>query len=154
MGYNKLFLNNSFVFVDYTPAQYAERVLGLGPQAPRKLGNGYSVCATSIASSPWIAQGKEGFQEQWWNNTCIASSPDQFFDFYECNASSPLDGAIPYPMKGNQYFSATGDYRLHCRSTVWNFSQANALGIDIGSTVSTLPSLEQLVAMGHDRLQF
>lgn len=152
MGYNKHFINNSFIYVDYTPVQHAERVLGLGP--PGKLGNGYSVCATSIASYPFIAQGKEGFQEQWWNNTCIASSSDQFFNFYECNATAPLDGTIPFPMKGNQYYSSTGDYSMHCRSATWNFSQANALGIDLGSSVSTLPSLQELVAMAHDRLQF
>lgn len=153
MGYNKHFINNSFVYVDYSPVTYAEQVLGLGAPVQR-LGNGYSVCATSIASAPFIAQGKSGFQEQWWNNTCIAGSPDQFHNWYECNASTPLDGTIPVPMKGNSYFSPNGDYHMHCRGTTWNLTQAQALGIDVGSTVSTLPALDALVAMAHDRLQF
>lgn len=153
MGYNKHFVNNTFVYVDYAPAQYAENTLGLGAPV-EKLGNGYSVCATSIASSPFIADGKEGYQEQWWNNSCIASSPDQFFNWYECNVTAPLDGTIPYPMKGNAYYSQTGDYRMHCRGTTWNFTQAQALGIDLGSTIHTLPTVDELVAMGHDRLQF
>ena len=153
MGYGKRFINNSFVYVDYSPVAYAEGALALGAPVPR-LGNGYSVCATSIASAPFLAQGLRGYQEQWWNNTCIAASPDQFHTWYECNATSPLDGTIPVPMQGNSYFSLTGDYRMHCRGTVWNLTQAQALGIDLGSTVSTLPSLAQLVAMGHDRLQF
>jgi len=153
MGYNKHFINNTFVYVDYSPVMHAENALGLGAPA-EKLGNGYSVCATSIASAPFIAEGKEGYQEQWWNNTCIASSPDQFFQWYECNSSHPLDGTIPFPMKGNSYFSSTGDYRMNCRGTGWNLTEAQQLGIDVGSTVSTLPTVDQIVEMAHDRLQF
>ena len=78
MGYNKLFINNTFVYVDYTPATSpAGRALG----GPPRLGNGYNSCAASIASYPWRAAGLDGLQEQWWNNTCIASSPDKFFDW-------------------------------------------------------------------------
>ena len=75
MGYNKHFFNNTFVYVDYAPiASTAAKMLG-GP--PR---NGYSSCASSIASYPWREEGLDGKQEQWWNNTCIASSSSSFFN--------------------------------------------------------------------------
>ena len=57
-------------------------------------------------------------------------------------------------MKGNRYMSSNGDYVMRCRGDALNFSQAQALGVDLGSTVSTLPSVDALVAMGHDVLQF
>ena len=72
----------------------------------------------------------------------------------ECNATHILDGTIPFPMKNNKYMSSTGDYVMHCRSDSLNFSAAQALGVDVGSTVGALPSLEALVDMGHDVLQF
>jgi hypothetical protein len=73
---------------------------------------------------------------------------------YECNATTPLDGTIPYPMANNTYLSADAGYSMNCRGMVWNLSQAQALGVDVGSIVGTAPSAEDLVAMGHDRLQF
>ena len=185
MGYNKHFVNNTFVFADYSPAANGARRLGLTPP-PGPLGNGYGSCASSIASYPFIAMGKAGLQEQWWNNTCIASSADAFFDWCacqrpngrcplgppppahtsppyllfpsltadECNSTHILDGTIPNPMKGNRYMSSNGDYVMRCKGDALNFSQAQALGVDLGSTVSTLPSVDALVAMGHDVLQF
>ena len=151
MGYNKHFINNSFVYVDYTPATSpAGRALG----GPPRVGNGYSSCASSIASYPWRAAGLDGLQEQWWNNTCIASSPDKFFDWYECNSTHPLDGTIPFPMQRNTYLSPTADYRMHCRDTTWTLAEAQAAGVDVGSTAGALPTVDELVAMAHDRLQF
>jgi hypothetical protein len=57
-------------------------------------------------------------------------------------------------MKGNRYMSSNGDYVMRCKGDALNLSQAQALGVDVGSTVGTLPSLEALVDMGHDVLQF
>jgi len=95
MGYNKHFINNSFVYADYSPVEYAETTLGLGRPSEERLrrrrggggmlGNGYSSCASSIASYPFIEEGLDGCyqdglrggcQEQWYNNTCIVQSPD------------------------------------------------------------------------------
>jgi hypothetical protein len=90
MGYNKHFINNTFVYADYSPAANGARKLGLTPP----LGNGYGVCATSIASYPFIAMGKGGLQEQWYNNTCITSSRDAFFEWCACGV---LGGGLRAP---------------------------------------------------------
>jgi hypothetical protein len=72
----------------------------------------------------------------------------------ECNASSILDGTIPFPLANNTYMSGSGGYVMRCKADALNFSQAQALGVDLGSRVTTLPSVDALVAMGHDVLQF
>ena len=57
-------------------------------------------------------------------------------------------------MASNTYLSPNADYRMHCRDTTWTLAQAQALGVDVGSTVGALPTVDALVAMAHDRLQF
>jgi hypothetical protein len=152
--------NNTFVYVDYNPAVYAHTQLGLHlglemsatagqPTPPFEPKPG--ICGCMLASAPFAASG---LQDQWWNNTCIASSSGSFFKWESCNSSAPLDGTIPFPIKTNRYFSSDGGYVMRCNADAWNFTEAQALGLDLGSTVATLPSLEELVAMGHDVLQF
>jgi hypothetical protein len=41
-----------------------------------------------------------------------------------------------------------------CNQDNWNLTQAQALGVDVGSVATTLPSTDELVAMGHNLLQF
>lgn len=151
MGYNKHNVGNVFVYVDYTPVSYA-RALGLEPAVEGRAG--YSVCATSIASYAWRTAGLDGQQEQWQGNTCIASSHTSFFNWYECNSTHPLDGTIPFPMSGNTYMSSDAGYEMRCRDTTWTLAQAQALGVDAGSTTAVLPTVDELVAMAHNRLQF
>ena len=153
MGYNKHFINNTFVFSDYAPSFGLTAQEFLGEQR-RNLGNGYNVCAVSIASYPWGEAGVSGHQEQWYNNTCVTSSSSNFFNWYECNATHPLNGEIPYPLKSNRYMSTNADYEMNCKDVKWSLEEAQALGIDIDSTVEMLPTVLQLVAMGHDVLQF
>jgi len=44
---------------------------------------------------------------------------------------------------------------MNCgKSTSWNLSQAQALGIDLGSKIITLPSTEDIIAAGRALLQF
>jgi len=171
MGYNKAFLENAFVYVDYSPVTSpAVRALSLSlgedtpamrRKYPRELssqrgggvgsGNGYSNCAATIA--PW-ASAQLGLADQFRDNTCIASTSDHFFDWYNpCNNATPTDGSM-WLMSGNIYRSADGSYRNVCNGATWNLSQAQALGVDVGSVATTLPSTDELVAMGHSLLQF
>lgn len=43
---------------------------------------------------------------------------------------------------------------MSCQSTTWTLAEAQALGVDLGSITRALPSIDELVAMAHDRLQF
>ena len=114
-------------------------------------GNGYGTCASTIA--PW-ASAELGLADQFRSNVCIASSPSQFFDWYNpCNNATPTDGSM-WLMSDNVYMSPDGGYVNRCNADAWNLTQAQALGVDVGSVVTTLPSTDELVAMGHNLLQF
>jgi hypothetical protein len=57
-------------------------------------------------------------------------------------------------MSGNTYMSQDGGYQNHCNRSDWTLADAQAMGVDIGSVNSTLPSLQQLLDMAHALLQF
>ncbi len=57
-------------------------------------------------------------------------------------------------MSDNTYMSADGGYQNVCNSTNFNLTEAQALGVDIGSIATTLPTVGALVAMGHALLDF
>ena len=116
--------------------------------------NSVCACAASIASYPWGEDGVSGRQEQWFGNTCIAGDPSHFFTWYECNATHPRDGTIPFPLRDNTYLSATGGYAMDCHGERWNLTQAQAMGVDEGSTTGPLPTAGEVVAMGRALLQF
>ena len=91
MGYNKAFLGNVFVYVDYSPVT-SDAVkalqLSMGDHSAKYSGsshggigsgNGYSNCAANIA--PW-ATALLGLADQFRKNTCIASNSRQFFNWY------------------------------------------------------------------------
>ena len=57
-------------------------------------------------------------------------------------------------MSGNTYMSTDGGYQNVCNSTNFNLTEAQALGVDVGSVATTLPTVDALVAMGHALLDF
>ena len=141
------------MYVDYNPAIYAHKLLAArpigGPEPPFEPKPG--ICTCVIASVPFASSG---LQDQWWNNTCIASQSHQFFKFESCNSTNLTDGTIPFPMKTNHYYSSDSSYELMCNGQTWNLSGVQAQGVDLGSTLSFLPSDEDLVIMGHSLLGF
>ena len=74
--------------------------------------------------------------------------------WYECNTTHPLDGTIPYPLTGNTYLSGDGGYEMRCKDETWDLAQAQARGVDVGSSAAMLPTVEELVALGHATLGF
>lgn len=63
-------------------------------------------------------------------------------------------GNIP-DLARNTYLSVDGGYSLHCGSSdVWTLPQAQAVGVDVGSSASVVPTVDALVALGHAQLGF
>lgn len=159
MGYNKQFIGNTYVYVDYSPiVQPANKklwLLGIGPSMQRQrelqlappLANGVSVCTSSIAPYPFASAGlADAFRQ----NTCIASSASNFFYWYNpCNDSDPTDGSM-WLLSSNIYMSSDGSYSNTCNHSTWNLTQAQAMGVDIGSVATTLPTTQELVEMGNN----
>jgi len=87
---------------------YAHKQLGLSyrpssgddPEPPFETKPGR--CHCSEANGAFSALG---LQDQWWNNTCIASSGSNFYKLNTCNDSAPLNGVIPFPIKANRFYS-------------------------------------------------
>ena len=140
MGYNKHHLRNAMVYVDYSPALHAPAARRVGWSAPEAKP---PMCAGMITPTPAVP----GLAEVWANNTCIASDPAHFFRFESCNATDPLDGGIPVPLAGNRYFSPNASYALRCGGALWALPDAQARGVDAGSTLHALPTTAELHAM-------
>ena len=93
MGYNKAFLENAYVYADYTPFVSPQvRALGFsqgegGAALRAKYGGGDAVpfCTGSVA--PW-ASADLGLADQFRGNTCICSSSAQFFRWYDVSCEA------------------------------------------------------------------
>ncbi len=150
MGYNKHFINNSYVLVDYTPSAHVAR-------PPREVGSSWppegkpGSCSAIIAAGAFAAAG---LADQYWNNTCIANSSAKFFRWFSCNDTHPLDGTIPFPMRDNVYLSTDAGYAMPCNGQKWSLAEAQARGVDLGSSVGNFPTVDDFIKMAHDRLGF
>ena len=171
MGYNKQFIGNAYIYSDFTPAttsavralplplaadtpaMRAKYPVELSPMRRGGLGsgNGVGVCANSIA--PWPAASL-GLADQFRNNTCIVSNKGNIFEWFNpCNDSNPTDGSM-FLMSGNSYMTGDGVYLNRCNASAWNLTAAQSHGVDLGSTVSTLPSVDAIVGLAHALLGF
>lgn len=137
MGYEKHSSENVLAYVDYTPALAASRLVGWSGIEPKP-----PMCAGVVTSYPSVATA-----DSWVNNTCIASDSASFFRFFSCNASAPLNGGIPTPLGGNAYYSTNATYELRCGAATWALAEAQARGVDVGSTVRALPTTDELLGM-------
>ena len=140
MGYNKHHIGNAMVYVDFSPAFTSPAARRVGWSAPESKP---PMCAGMIVPTPDVP----GHAEVWLNNTCIASDSAHFFRFNSCNASNPLDGSIPVPLSGNRYYSQNATYALRCGGALWALPDAQARGLDVGSSLHALPTTAELVAM-------
>ena len=146
MGYNKHHIGNAMVYVDYLPALTAPASQRIGWSAPQTKP---PMCSGMITPTPDVP----GMSEVWANNTCIASDPVHFFRWYNCNESNVFDGGIPNPLSGNRYYTPGAGYVLHCGyNTSWNLQEAQERGLEVGSSLHTLPSTEELLGIMQELL--
>jgi hypothetical protein len=87
------------------------------------------------------------------NNTCITVDPGSIFAFNDCNEASPNDGHVPIFSK-NTYANPPGVYEFKCGKQSWNLTQAQAVGVDVGSVLVPLPSTDDIIAAGRALLEF
>jgi hypothetical protein len=43
---------------------------------------------------------------------------------------------------------------MNCGKASWNLSQAQRLGVDVGSSIIVLPTTAEIIAAGRELLQF
>jgi hypothetical protein len=158
LGFDKHMVGNAYVYADYAPVTLpAVRALGLpsgditkyGVGSQGGLRNGWGVCAMAYGTSDFVAP----LIDVWRSNTCILQSSAKAFDFNGCHPSTPADGNIPL-LSGNTYLTGDNSYSMKCGGSTWTLAQAQAAGVDVGSTVGPTPALADLVSLGHTMLAF
>ncbi len=86
----------------------------------------------------------------WVNNTCVIGSPD-IYQFSSCDASNP-EGLVPFTAN-NSFYAPNRHIYIKCRGTNFTLSDYQRLGYDIGSTVSDLPSVMDIIEWGKKLLE-
>lgn len=143
LGFYKQTYNNYFLYSDFAPARLADLAAGKEPT------QGWNACAMSYGTK----KIPSSLADVWASNTCITSSGGAFFSFNGCDSATPNDGGIPL-LSNNTYASDDGKYELHCGSQTWTLAQAQAAGVDVGSTMAAVPTTAEVIAVAHDLLQF
>ena len=99
-------------------------------------------CANSNGAS--LTNLPSGWGEVWTNNTCVTSSSD-VYHYGVCDPSH-LKGLVPFTAN-NWFYTENGTVSIDCDGKK-TLQQYQALGYDIGSTVSKLPSNGEIVSWG------
>ena len=90
-----------------------------------------------------------GWDEVWINNTCITRNPS----IYQFNRCDPKDLTDIVPYTANNSFYAPNKFvYISCRNVNFTLDEYKAMGYDIGSTVSDLPTIEQIIEWGRQIL--
>jgi hypothetical protein len=79
------------------------------------------------------------------NSTCVASAASVLYSV-DCHEGSPTDGFVPITAN-NTYYLDSGAYALTCGKSVWTLAEAQARGLDVGSTWSPTPGTAGLLAL-------
>lgn len=142
LGFNKTSRGNVFLYSDLSPQRLAHSN-GSG------LGNGWDACSMSYGT----AALPTALADVWTNNTCVCERGSSFFSFNGCNPKAPLDGNAPL-FSGNTYASDDGEWLMKCGDETWNLTQAQAMGVDVGSALVPPPTVDQVVAAARALLHF
>ena len=154
LGFNKKSFNNYFLFSDYSPALVNGIITTPGvmretAHGKPSLKHGWNACSMAYGSQALPFE----LRDVWANNTCICSTGSKFFSFNSCDAASPTDGGIPL-FSSNTYASVDNTYSMTCGDKTWSLSEAQALGVDTGSSLVPVPTTAQIISAAHTLLQF
>jgi hypothetical protein len=138
LGFNKTSRGNIFLYADLSPQHLAHGY-----------DNGWNACSMSYGT----AALPTALADVWTNNTCVCARGSSFFSFNGCVPQAPLDGNAPL-FSANTYASDDGVWAMTCGDAHWNLSQAQALGVDVGSALVTPPTVDQVVASARALLHF
>lgn len=99
------------------------------------------------ANSDGQALGDSGWGDVWSNNTCVMYGASMY-NFGTCDAANPQPGLLIPTISGNRFYSAANSYQFSCGGKTLTLSQAQAVGVDIGSSVSAALPIQQIVTLG------
>lgn len=104
-------------------------------------------CANSDGAS--TGQYASGWGEVWSNNTCIIGNPN-VYEFGSCDTKN-LKGLVPFTAN-NKFYAPNATIYISCKGQQLSLADWQALGYDIGSTVSDLVDTKTIVKWAHQVL--
>ena len=126
LGFNKTFVGNFWLYPD------ADMPTAGAPALPRTGFSPYCYDSQGGATLPASAR------DSWTGETCLVSSPGAIYDFGGCSPSAPANGYVPV-LANNTILIDAGSYVLSCGGKQWSLAQAQAAGLDVGSTSGPAP---------------
>jgi len=97
--------------------------------------------------SQWLA----GYEDGYYNNTCIQSPEVPYVDIPYCYLTQPKQ--MP-TMSGNKVYNSNGKISVSCGGKVYSEDQFQKMGFDKSTTAYTLPSFAQIISWGKQLLNF
>lgn len=138
LGFNKTFRGNLWVYPD---ANMPTATAG-APALPRTGFSPYCYDSQGGADLP------ASMRDSWTNETCVAASAGALYDFGGCSPSSPANGFVPV-LANNTLLLDSGAYSLSCGGKQWGLAQAQAAGLDVGSTSGPSPPSAGVLALAQ-----
>ena len=133
LGHSVTAQNNIYVYSDVTAS-------GVGGEAFCVVVNGAS---RVILPSGW--------GEVWANNVCITKNPS-LYQFRNCDPTNLTD-LVPFTAY-NSFYAPDEFVYISCGNVNFTLAEYQAVGYDIGSTVSDLPTIGQIIEWGRQLLDF
>jgi hypothetical protein len=154
LGHSKTSVNNVYVYPDAVrapPPPVAAKDSSLRGVADSKGSVGSFFNKPFCANSDGQSVGQSGWGEEWANNTCFIHSSD-VYEFGSCTVDNwqPL---VPLT-KNNRFYTDDGTAQFKCGGSTMTLQQWQAIGEDLGSTVSGAASVETVVQAAHDVLDW
>lgn len=158
LGHSKTSVNNVYIYPDAVRAPPppetvagAEGSLRGVAQASAPAGMGGFFTKPFCANSDGQSLGQSGWGEEWANNTCFIHSSD-VYEFGSCDATN-WEQLVPLT-KNNRFFTDDGTAQFKCGSSTMTLQQWQAMGEDVGSTVSGAATVEAIMQAAHDVLSW
>jgi|EP01047_Picozoa_sp_COSAG01_P007393 hypothetical protein len=95
-----------------------------------------------------VGSFKDGHGDGFYNNTCILLGCRNPACVDKVTSVSQCDPAI-VTLKDNRYYTTHGNATVVCGRKPMSVSEAQSVGMEIGSTASTLPSDKEIVEMAR-----
>ena len=89
-----------------------------------------------------------GYEEQFWNNTCIMDGPYQNYISMPKSCSFKNASSVALIAHSNKVFAPNADAVVSGCGSVLTFANWMKLSVDHGSTLGALPSNDEVIAMG------
>lgn len=110
--------------------------------------NVYGSKCVGIMNLPHVAPNSY-FAEGYYNNKCILAADSVYLDMGDCTANATIANRML--LGSNSIYTPNASAIVNCGKT-FTFEEWMALGLDVGTTISTLPTADTIVGWARETL--